>query len=147
MALGGETAEQRERRIWLADTSAVVRLASSPDAELWASRVERGLVRLAAVTRLELGFSARSGAELRREIAAPPLASMPIENLTPRAEDRATAVQLMLAEFGQHRAAAIPDLLVAATAELAGLIVLHLDRHFDMIAELTGQPVEALRVR
>jgi predicted nucleic acid-binding protein len=38
-------------------------------------------------------------------------------------------------------------LIIAATAELAGLTVLHLDKDFDVIADVTGQPVERLNVR
>jgi len=38
----------------------------------------------------------------------------------------------------------IPDLIIAATAELAGLTVLHLDKDFEIIAEVTGQPTERL---
>jgi len=45
----------------------------------------------------------------------------------------------MLAERSQHRAVPLPDLLVAACAERAGLCVLHYDADFDRIAELTGQ--------
>jgi predicted nucleic acid-binding protein len=60
-------------------------------------------------------------------------------------EERAVEVQLLLADRGQHRAPAIPDLLVAATAELAGLVVLHDDNDFALIAELTGQPIERVR--
>ena len=33
------------------------------------------------------------------------------------------------------------------TAELAGLTVLHLDKDFDLIAEITGQATERLSVR
>jgi len=40
---------------WLIDKSALVRLASSPDAADWAARIERGLIRIATVTRLEVG--------------------------------------------------------------------------------------------
>ena len=40
----------------------------------------------------------------------------------------------------------MPDLFTAATAELAGLAVLHLHKDFDVIADLTGQPVERLNV-
>jgi hypothetical protein len=40
----------------LIDKSALVRLGSSPDAHDWASRIERGLVRIATVTRLEVGY-------------------------------------------------------------------------------------------
>lgn len=42
---------------WLIDKSALVRLGDSPDAELWAQRIERGLVRITTVTRLEVGYS------------------------------------------------------------------------------------------
>ena len=52
----------------------------------------------------------------------------------------------MLADAGQHRAPSVPDLLVAATAELAGLTVLHVDKHFELIARVTGQPLERLAV-
>ena len=131
---------------WLIDKSALVRLAASPDAEEWAGRIERGLIRITTVTRLEVGFSARSGRDLRAATGRPPLASMPVEYLTPAMERRAVEVQARLADLGQHRAPGVPDLLVAAAAEIAGLVLLHLDKDFDLIAELTGQPVERLRL-
>jgi len=131
---------------WLIDKSALVRLAASPDAAAWATRIQRGLVRISTLTRLEIGFSARSANELRQSTTRPPLASMPIEYLTLKIEDRAVAIQLALADLGQHRAPSIPDLLIAATAESAGLTVLHLDKDFELIAEVTGQPVERLTV-
>ena len=129
---------------WLIDKSALVRLAASPDAAEWAGRVERGLVRIATVTRLEVGYSARSGPELRTGLRQPPLSSMPVEYLTPAIEDRAVEILALLADRGQHRAPCIPDLIIAATAELAGLTVLHLDKDFEVIAAVTGQPVERL---
>jgi predicted nucleic acid-binding protein len=36
----------------------------------------------------------------------------------------------------------LPDLLVAACAERAGLTVLHYDADYDRIAKLTGQRVQ-----
>ena len=69
---------------------------------------------------------------------------MPVEYLTPAIEDRAVDVLTLLADRGQHRAPSIPDLIIAATAELAGLTVLHLDKDFEVIAQVTGQPVERL---
>jgi hypothetical protein len=36
--------------------------------------------------------------------------------------------------------------VVAATAELGGFTVLHHDKDFDLIAEITGQPAERLFV-
>jgi predicted nucleic acid-binding protein len=132
---------------WLIDKSALVRLAASPDATEWAARIERGLVRITTVTRLEAGYSARSGPQLRTGFQRPPLSSMPVEYLTPAIEDRAVEILMLLADQGQHRAPSIPDLIIAATAELAGLTVLHLDKDFDLIAEITGQPIERLNVR
>ena len=130
---------------WLIDKSALVRLGECPDAEEWASRIERGLVRITTVTRLEIGYSARSATDARSAFSSPPISAMPVEYLTPAIEDRALEVQLMLASKGHHRAPSIPDLLIAATAELAGLSVLHLDKDFDLIAELTGQASARLR--
>jgi len=71
---------------------------------------------------------------------------MPVEYQTPAIEDRAIEVQMRLADQGRHRAPSVPDLIVAATAELAGLTVLHVDKDFDLIATVTGQPVERLTV-
>jgi predicted nucleic acid-binding protein len=131
---------------WLVDKSALVRLGDSPDAEEWANRIELGLVRMATVTRLEIGYSARSAAQARAAFNTPPISAMPVEYLTPVIEDRALEVQLLLTRKGQHRAPSIPDLLIAATAELAGLTVLHLDKDFELIAKLTGQASERLRM-
>lgn len=129
---------------WLIDKSAMVRLGESPDAADWAARIERGLVRVTTITRLEVGFSARSGKDLRASTTGPPLAAMPVEFITPLAEQRAEEVQALLADRGQHRAPSIPDLLIAAVAELTDLTVLHVDKDFDLIAEVTHQSVERL---
>jgi len=131
---------------WLIDKSALVRLPDSPDATEWANRIERGLVRIATVTRLEVGYSARSGPDLRMGLQRPPLSAMPVEYQTPAIENRAVEVLSLLADRGQHRAPSIPDLIVATTAELAGLTVLHVDKDFGLIASITGQPLEQLNV-
>jgi predicted nucleic acid-binding protein len=57
---------------------------------------------------------------------------MPVEYLTPAIEDRAVEVLTFLADRGQHRAPSVPDLIIAATAELTGLTVLHCDKDFDL---------------
>lgn len=129
-------------RPWLIDKSALVRLPGSPIVEDWQRRFERGLIHISNVTRLEVGYSARNADSARREFREPPLVSMPVEYLTPAIEDRALEVQLLLAERGMHRGPSIPDLIIAATAELAGLTVLHLDEDFDTIGTITGQPLE-----
>ncbi|MFI5893707.1 PIN domain nuclease [Actinoplanes sp. NPDC051513] len=131
---------------WLIDKSAYVRLQldQAANRDEWSARISRGLVRLSTITRLELGYSARSGDTGRRQFARPPLSFMPIEYLTPAIEDRAFQVQMLLADRGQHRAPSIPDLLIAATAEKAALTVLAVDKDFDLIATITGQPVQIL---
>lgn len=131
---------------WLIDKSAYTRLAQSPDAQAWIDRIERGMVRIGTVTRLEVGYSFRTATEAHTETVSPPLALMPVEYLTPAVEDRAIEVQLLLADRGQHRGPSIPDLLVAALAEIAGHTVLALDKDFEVIAQITGQPVERLRL-
>ena len=131
---------------WLIDKSAYARLADAADAQMWIDRVQRGMGRISTVTRLEVGYSFRTAADARREIASPPLSLMPVEYLSPAMEDRAVEVQLLLADRGQHRAPSIPDLLVAAAAELSGLTVLAVDKDFELVAEITGQPVERLHL-
>ena len=86
---------------WLIDSSALVRLGDAVDGQAWAERIERGLVRISTVTRLEIGYSARTGDELRAGLRRPPLASMPMEYLTPAIEDRAVEVQQLLADRGR----------------------------------------------
>lgn len=65
---------------------------------------------------------------------------MPVEYLTPKIQDCALEVQTLLADRDQHRGPSTPDLIIAASAELVGLHVLHVDKSFDTIAALTGQP-------
>lgn len=131
---------------WLIDKSALVRLGGSPDAADWANRIERGLVRITTVTRLEVGYSARNAAQARAAFTTAPISAMPVEYVTPAIEDRALEVLLLLADSGHHRGPSVPDLLIAATAELGGLSVLHVDKDFEVIAGLTGRPCERLRV-
>ncbi|MEU7045378.1 PIN domain nuclease [Streptomyces varsoviensis] len=59
-----------------------------------------------------------------------------------RAFTRALETQRRALDAGFHRALSLPDLLIAATAELNRLTVLHYDGDFDMIASLTGQPAQ-----
>ena len=94
---------QAWRRAPAIHKSALVHLTASPDAAEWAGRVERGLVRIATVTRLEVGYSARSGPELRSGLRQPPMSSMPVEYLTPAIEERAVEILALLADRGQHR--------------------------------------------
>jgi predicted nucleic acid-binding protein len=63
-------------------------------------------------------------------------------DVTAQAMDRALAVHRELAATSQHRNFALPDLIIAATAEQHGATVLHYDTDYDRIAAVTGQPTE-----
>lgn len=56
--------------------------------------------------------------------------------------DRAIEAMQSLSRSGQHCAASLPHLLIAAVAERAGLCVLHYDEDFDRIAAVSGQRVQ-----
>lgn len=131
---------------WLIDKSAYVRLGSSPAFQMWLERIDRGLVRISIVTALEIGYSFTSLESARRERSSGLLGALISDYVTPAIENRAKEVQLALLDRGQHRAVSIPDLMIAATAEVLGRTVLHVDKDFELISEFTGQPVERLEV-
>ncbi len=59
--------------------------------------------------------------------------------------ERAVEVQRLLArQSGNGHRRPIPDLIIAATAELHGAEVLHVDNDYDVIARVTGQPMRRL---
>ena len=83
---------------------------------------------------------------MREDRTGPPVSLLLHIHLTPVIENRALEVQQLLADQGMHRAPSIPDLLLAASAELFGLTLLHVDKDFELIAAVTGQSVERLPV-
>ena len=95
------------------------------------------------VTALEICYSARNLADLEALLAGQrALAWLPVGEA---AMDRALEVQrLLAAHSGNGHRRPIPDLIVAATAELHGAEVLHVDGDYEMIAEVTGQPMRRL---
>ena len=97
-----------------------------------------GLART-AFSDLEIGFSARNGAEWDRlQIALGTFETVEIDG---RHFARARQVQRLLADRGL-RGRKVPDLVIAAAAEAAGRTVLHYDADFDHIAAVTGQATE-----
>ena len=95
---------------------------------------------MCAVTLLEVGYSARHGVNHARLLGTTPLSRMIIQwDMPATMTRRAYEVQGLLAAAGQHRAPSVADLLLAATAEAVGLTVLHCDKDFELIAEMTGQ--------
>lgn len=72
------------------------------------------------------------------------LDAMPRVALNETVVDRALEVQGLMVGAGTHRAPSPADLILAACAEMNGLVVLHYDKDFDLIAAVTNQPVEWL---
>lgn len=123
---------------FLADKSALTRRDTRPEVrEVLEPLLVAGEIATCGIVDLELLYSARDRATYRALTEA--LRGMPRVALDDAAVSRALAVQAMLAERSQHRAVPLPDLLVAACAEQAGLTVLHYDADFDRIAQLTNQ--------
>lgn len=124
---------------FLADTSAAARfLTKGVDRYGWSEQLQSGVVGLCDLTELELGFSARSLADRDALMAA--LSGYYVWCPVPDgAHRRAREVQRLLTERGGHRSAGPLDLVVAATAELLGLTLVHCDHDFEVIAAVSGQ--------
>ncbi len=124
---------------YLADTSALSRLHLPAVREVLEPAILDGRVATCGIVELEVLYSARSHADavrIRRHRDAA------FERVAVEEHDfrRAEEVLLALALKGQHRIAGLPDLLIAACAERAGLVLLHYDADFDAICAVTGQP-------
>jgi predicted nucleic acid-binding protein len=124
------------RPAYLAEKSALARMRNAAVRARLEPLLVDGLVATCGIIDLEIGFSAQTAAvhhDIRRERRSLPRARIDDDVL-----DRAFEVQGLLADRGQHRLP-IPDLVIAAAAESAGLIVLHYDADYERIADLTGQ--------
>jgi predicted nucleic acid-binding protein len=126
---------------WLVDKSVLARLGRPEVRYVVLPRVQAGRVAITIVTELEVGFSARSAKDYDATRRALLDYLVPIL-VSPRAEQRAREVQAELVRRGQHRAVSIPDLLVAAVAEVERLSVLHYDADIELVAGITGQQAE-----
>ncbi len=127
---------------FLIDTSALARFLRG-DAEQygWDQAAAAGLIAVCPITELEFFYSARSITDRMRGIEdmRTLFGWVPVDD---RAYDRAWRVQEAMTRRGQHRSAGAVDLVVAATAELQGLTLLHRDRDFEVIAAVTGQALQ-----
>lgn len=127
--------------IYLADTSVYVLQARHPQVR---RRFEQLLVegRLAACQMTALEYLNNAADPKSYESLWAALHAHRWMDITTEALDRALAVHRELAASSQHRHFRLPDLIIAATAELHGATVLHYDADYDRIADVTGQPTE-----
>lgn len=126
----------------LVDTSAVFRIIDVKRVrEDWTKHMVEGTVGLCDVSELEILHSAQSANDrlAKEEHLAQLFNRVPVPD---GVYQRARRVQQMLTNRGEHRSAGPVDLLVAATAELSGLTLLHYDKDFETVAHVTGQPTQ-----
>jgi predicted nucleic acid-binding protein len=126
---------------YLADTSVLSRRRTRPEVrEILEPMLVSGRVATCGVIDLELLYSATSPADYAG--VAKVLRALPRVPMSEEVLDRALEVQARLAKRSQHRGVSLPDLVIAACAERAGLTVLHYDGDYERIAEVTRQPVQ-----
>lgn len=83
---------------------------------------------------LEAGYSAQSARD--HTALLDDLLALPLLHIDERVEERAIEAQAQLARAGHHRLAP-PDLIIAATADVHGVGILHYDHDFDILRERT----------
>ncbi|MEX1008875.1 MAG: PIN domain nuclease [Acidimicrobiia bacterium] len=121
----------------VADTSVLTRVQRPEVDTQVAPAIVGGLIHTCAIVRLEVMRGLQSRARWR--IALDNLRELPEIPITAETWMRAEEVQGLLVSRSHHTAVKIADLVIAAVAEIAGLPVIHYDRDFDLIAEVTGQ--------
>lgn len=125
---------------YLVDTSVLARQTKPAVFARIGPMSDRGVLGVCSMSIMEMLTSSRSvhDAELWLEL------SRQFERLPMPDDiwDRAIEVQSKLVGKSLHRSVKLPDLLIAATAERHGVTMLHYDRDYDRIAEVTGQPTE-----
>ncbi len=125
---------------YLLDKSALARMPHPAVRARLEPIIEAGEAATCAILELEVLYSTRNQTEHAQVRTRRKLAYRRVE-LTEAIFERAISVQGLLAGRGRHRLP-IPDLIIAAAAESAGLTVLHYDTDFDAIAAVTGQTTE-----
>lgn len=124
---------------FLADKSAHARFPIPAVGRRLRPLMEEGQIASCAIVDLEVLYSSRNLTayeeilEERRSFDAAPI--------TPEVMARSIELQHALARIGQHRVP-IPDLVISAAAQIAGLVVLHYDADFERIAAVGGAPHE-----
>ncbi|MEV0373446.1 PIN domain nuclease [Streptomyces sp. NPDC050636] len=129
--------------LFLIDTSALARILRKPLREHWSRQLAAGIISVCPAVELEFLYSAQSLADRleKQELLRELFSWVPMPDSV---FERAQQLQQQLTVSGQHRSAGAVDLMVAATAEREGLIVLHDDRDYEAISRLTGLPVQRI---
>ena len=124
---------------YLADKSALARFPVAAVARRLRPLLEEGRIATCAIVDLEVLYSSRNLADYEETLEE--RRSLDDAPITPEVMARAIDLQRALAGRGQHRLP-IPDLVISAAAQVAGLVVLHYDADFERIAAAGGAPHE-----
>ena len=120
--------------MYLVDTSVLTRLRLP---KIGNTLLGLGQIFYSPVSGLELRYSASNETDYRKLTSI--LDGFDRLSMVEAAFDIADRTQRLLAK-ASLKGRPVPDLIIAAQAELAGLTVLHYDADFDLIASVTGQP-------
>lgn len=125
---------------FLIDTSGLFRILQQEHRTAWSDFLGAGVIAVCPIVEIEFLYSARSLADRleKQRLLRSTFTWVPMSE---RAYERAEEVQQLVTAGGVHRSAGPVDLIVAATAERSGLVVLCDDKDFRTVAEVTGQPV------
>ena len=120
--------------MYLVDTSVLTRLRYP---QIGSTLLGLGQLFYSPISGLELRYSASNEADYRKlTTILEGFDRLPVDD---EAFDLADRTQRRLAKAGL-KSRPVPDLIIAAQAELARLTMLHYDAEFDLIASVTAQP-------
>ncbi len=125
---------------YLIDKSVLARMSHPQVQARLVPILEAGEAATCALIDLEVLYSTRNASDHARTRRRRSLAYRRVE-LNEAMFQRAIEVQGLMALRGQHRVP-IPDLIIAAAAEHAGMVLMHYDADFERIASVTGQAME-----
>lgn len=125
---------------FLIDTSALVRLLRKDEVRSrWQPQIVAGVMGVCPITELGFLYSARSKSEREEWLQLLEVAFTWVA-VPDRVFVRAAEVQAVMTERGTHRPAGAVHLMLAATAQLSGLTLVHYDHDLDEVIKVTGQP-------
>ena len=124
------------RRTYLVDTSVLHRARDEAVRAQLDPLSRSDVLASCAIVDLEVLYSARDARDY--ESVRLELSGLLPTGIDAAVLDRARDVQHALARAGHHRVP-VPDLVIAAAAELAGHVVLHYDGHYEQIARASDQ--------
>jgi predicted nucleic acid-binding protein len=120
--------------VYLVDTSVLTRLRLP---RIGSTLLGLGQLFYSPVSGLELRYSASNESDYRKLTTI--LEGFDRLAIEDEAFDIADRTQRRLAKAGL-KGRPVPDLIIAAQAELTRLTILHYDADFDLISSVTGQP-------